>query len=52
MTDRTKVNKWLDSIQEFDEATRSEVLDACKNDLECRKYFVMRAEECNQQSHN
>jgi len=44
-TDRAKVNAWLDSIAEFDEDCRSEVLAQCKDDAEARMYYVGRYEE-------
>ena len=44
-SDRAKVSAWLDHINEHDEATRAEVLDACANDIEARKYFVSRHDE-------
>ena len=39
-SDREKVNKWLDSINEFDEDCRAEVLVQCKDDPEAREYYV------------
>jgi len=48
LTDRQKVEAWLDLIQEFDPAIRAEVLEQCKTDIEARRYYVMRSEEvCN-----
>jgi len=44
-SDRTKVNAWLDRINETDEACRAEVLDQCAKDPEARAYYVMRSEE-------
>lgn len=44
-TDRDKVCLWLDHIKEFDEATRAEVFEQCKNDTEARKYYVGRFNE-------
>lgn len=45
--DRQKVEKWLDHIQEFDKATRDEVIAQCKNDIKARKYFIQRfTEDC------
>lgn len=43
-TDRAKVNKWLDSIGEFDEECRAEVLAQCKDDPEARAYYLGRFE--------
>ena len=44
MTDRQKVNAWLDHIGCTDEAERAEVLETCSKDMEARKYFVGRYE--------
>ena len=43
LTDRQKINNWLDSIGEFDPACREEVMDACAKDKEVRAYYVSRA---------
>lgn len=46
-SDRAKVEKWLDHIQEFDPACREEVLLDCKNNLDARAYYVKRyTEDC------
>ncbi len=45
VSDRQKVNEWLDHIQEFDREARKEVLDMCSSDPEARKYFVSRFNE-------
>lgn len=45
VSDRAKVNKWLDFIQEFDEACRNEVLEQCAKDTDARRYYVQRYEE-------
>lgn len=39
-TDRQKVNKWLDHINEHDDACRAEVMEQCKNDKEARAFYV------------
>ena len=39
-TDRQKVNTWLDSINETDQATRDEVLGQCAKDKDARAYYV------------
>jgi hypothetical protein len=44
-TDRSKINKWLDKINEKDQAIRDEVLDNCAKDIESRKYYVKRYEQ-------
>ena len=45
MTDRQKVEKWLDHINERDPACREEVLKNCKADLDARAYYVRRYTE-------
>lgn len=47
LSDREKVNAWLDHIEEFDPECRKEILDMCASDPESRKYFVGRFEEIN-----
>jgi len=42
MTDREKVNAWLDYIGETDKACRDEVLFLCSTDKEARAYYVGR----------
>lgn len=44
-SDRQKINAWLDHIQEFDKATRDEILKMCASDIEARKYYVKRYNE-------
>jgi len=39
-SDRAKVNAWLDSIGEFDESCRNEVLELCSKDIEYRKSIL------------
>ena len=50
MGDRDKVNVWLDSIGETDQACRAEVLERCAKDSEARAYYVMRYEERQKES--
>jgi len=45
VSDRAKVNAWLDKIQEFDEACRNEVLELCSKDIEYRKAILKNIEE-------
>lgn len=45
LTDREKVNLWLDSIGETDEECRKEVLTQCATDKEARMYYVQRHNE-------
>lgn len=44
LTDRQKVEAWLDTIGEFDPACRDEVMRECAADKEARIYYVGRAE--------
>lgn len=44
MTDRQKVNAFLDSINEHDPAIRAEVLDQCAKDGCARAYYIARYE--------
>lgn len=44
-TDRQKVEKWLDHINEHDKATRMEVLENCAKDTSARSYYVKRHNE-------
>lgn len=39
-TDRDKVNKWLDHINETDPSCRNEVLEQCSKDPEARAFYV------------
>ena len=41
----TAVRAWLDRIEETDPATIAEVLDRCRQDVDARAYFLMRAAE-------
>ena len=45
ITDRQKVESWLDSIEENDEAIRAEVLAHCAKDKSAREYYVRRWQE-------
>lgn len=48
LTDRAKINKWLDHINEQDPILRAEVIDICKVDRGARAYYVKRfTEDCN-----
>lgn len=40
ISDRQKVNAWLNYIQETDQACRDEVLELCAKDKEARAYFI------------
>jgi hypothetical protein len=42
LSDRTKVNLWLDAIDEHDPACRAEVMEQCASDKDARRYFVGR----------
>jgi len=44
MTDRQKVESWLDFIGEFDQSCRAEVLAHCKESTDARAYYVGRWE--------
>lgn len=44
-SDRAKVEKWLDSINEHDPACRAEVIQHCKDDLDARKYYLSRYQQ-------
>lgn len=39
-TPRELINWWLDHIHEDDKACRDEVLQACANDVEARKFYL------------
>ena len=45
ISDRQKVNAWLDWIGEHDQAVRDEVLENCAKDKEARSYYVKRYEQ-------
>ena len=48
LSNRAKVGKWLDHINETNLAIREEVLQACKDDKDAARYFVGRYErDCN-----
>lgn len=48
LTDRRKVELWLDHIGETDTACRDEVLQQCADNRHARAYFVNRYEQdCN-----
>lgn len=38
------INKWLDSIGEYDEKCREEVISQCMDNDDARKYYVQRYE--------
>ncbi len=42
LSDRQKVNQWLDHIGSKDERERDEVMKKCSEDPEARAYFVGR----------
>lgn len=44
LSDRQKVNQWLDHIGSKDERERDEVMKKCSDDAEARAYFVGRWE--------
>jgi len=46
LSDRAKVEQWLDHILEFDPACRNEILEACRNDPEARRFYVAKFEDC------
>ena len=49
VSDKAKVEKWLDYIGETDQATRQEVLDNCAKDKGARVYYVDRYnQDCKQ----
>ena len=45
LTDRQKINIWLDSINETDQATRDEVMEHCRIDREARAFYVQKYDE-------
>jgi len=48
VSDRAKVNTWLDHINETDPACRAEVLEQFAKDKSAREYYLKRYEEdCN-----
>lgn len=44
-TDRAKVLAWLAHINETDQRCIAEVMEACTNDPEARKYYLMKYEQ-------
>ena len=47
-SDRQRVERWLNSIGETDQACRDEVLEQCKADLAARAYYVAMYEQLEQ----
>ena len=45
LQDKQKINLWLDSINETDQATREEVLEHCRIDKEARAFYVQKYDE-------
>lgn len=45
VSDRQKVEAWLDHIGEHDKATRDEVFENCAKDKEAKAYFLRRYQQ-------
>ena len=40
-----QIENWLDDIGEFDDEIRKEVIESCKEEDDCKEYYLGRANE-------